>query len=218
MISKCGLSSHRRSSTPEGDSLRHFHQWSSHRASWPSCSAPHLLAEKREVQPKLVALLSYHSQYYNHLLTPDSTFPPSLLFLLWTVWKKPFLLLSLAFSSKPQVISVLRPVFCSCSAFWGCPFQFSSLSMAEISVSHPDFTGLLLMRLIYSVDRHTLYNFRYLMGHIPFQFLVRSTHLFFLWITSSFPHINSLLLRSKVSSHWSSMFLCSFHFPALRQG
>lgn len=68
MISKCGLSSHRRSSTPEGDSLRHFHQWSSHRASWPSCSAPHLLAEKREVQSKLVALLSYHSQYYNHLL------------------------------------------------------------------------------------------------------------------------------------------------------
>lgn len=72
----------------EVDSLRHLHQLPSHLASWlgltpfPAMSHTPWLVEITEAEQKLVALLFHHHQYCNHLLAPESGFPPSLLFLL----------------------------------------------------------------------------------------------------------------------------------------
>lgn len=149
-------------------------------------------------------------------LAPDSGSPPSLLFLLWTVLKKPFLLLSLAFSPNLSLFLFLHvlPVFCFYSAFWRTCFQFLSKSfrkselVGEIlsaylfyQVSPPFFPhqAHLLPRQKPSAPLHILTGtcFLSVSGHQYIPIL--------LWISSTlFPHINSPLLRSKVISHLSS--------------
>lgn len=98
-----------------------------------SCSPPHPLVERTKVRQKLGALLSRHHQYCTTDCSRQHVSPLLALFALNRAWKRPFLLLSLALSSKPQVILVLLspPVFCFCSAFWGRLFQFLSKSLPK---------------------------------------------------------------------------------------
>lgn len=188
------------------------------------------LVEITEAEQKLVALLFHHHQYCNHLLAPESGFPPSLLFLLWIEFERSFfaVVTSIFFQTSAHsysytfasllllfcILGPLLPVFEQViPEVWAWERSLSailvSLSFSSLSSSSGSSTPQTEL---------ALYNFKSLVGHVSFQFLVRSKHLSFLWISLLFPRTNSPLLRSKASSYRSSIFACSFHSPALLQG